>query len=237
MQDTMPLTNNLITGIGSGLGQYLYENMSNTVGMNRKNFEKRLKGEYNTIVHCAFNTNSENIEQFLYDNVILTRKLCDTLHKKYIYISSIDVYQDRHNEYNTAKKMAEIMVQKYSKNYLIIRCSAILGETMRENSFLKIYRYMNPDLTLHANSTFNYVLQDDIMGFVADSIERDHTGIVDFVSSTNIRLFDVNRMLNNNANFGKFKYRTPNIDNSKLIELYPDARKTSEQAVSEYIKK
>ena len=96
---------------------------------------------------------------------------------------------------------------------------------------------MNPQLTLHKNSTFNYILQDDIMNFVKESFEKKHAGIVDFVSSTSIKLSDVNKMLNNNTDFGKYEYKTPNVDNSKLIRLFPQADKTSEKIIEEYIEK
>ena len=94
---------------------------------------------------------------------------------------------------------------------------------------------MNPVLTLHANSTFNYILQDDIMNFVEKSIENKYAGIVDFVSSTNVSLASVDRMLNNKTVFGDYKYKTPNIDNSQLIKLFPQADKTSEKTINEYI--
>ena len=69
---------NLITGINSGLGKYLYENLPNTVGLNRStNFEAIKHIKYDTIVHCAFNKEMQitDYKKYLEDNILLTQKL------------------------------------------------------------------------------------------------------------------------------------------------------------------
>ena len=71
MQDTMFSAKNniLVTGIGSGLGQFLYEGIPSSEGLGRNNIDKILEGSYDTIVHCAFNTAPNDMEKFLDDNI------------------------------------------------------------------------------------------------------------------------------------------------------------------------
>ncbi len=67
----------LITGIGSGLGKYLFNNLPNSLGLNRNNFNLVKDEDYDTIIHCAFN--KENIitdyKKYLDDNIFLTQRL------------------------------------------------------------------------------------------------------------------------------------------------------------------
>ena len=78
----------LVTGVNSGLGKYLYENLPNSLGLNRDNFNLIKNEEYDTIIHCAFN--KENIitdyEKYLDDNIFLTQRLKKLNYKKFVYI-------------------------------------------------------------------------------------------------------------------------------------------------------
>jgi dTDP-D-glucose 4,6-dehydratase len=49
----------LVTGIKSGLGKYLYENLPDAHGLDRGGFNLIKDEEYDTIIHCAFN--KENV--------------------------------------------------------------------------------------------------------------------------------------------------------------------------------
>ena len=50
----------LVTGVTSGLGKYIYENISDCVGMTRENRHYVLKDEYDLIIHCAFSSERGN---------------------------------------------------------------------------------------------------------------------------------------------------------------------------------
>ena len=69
----------LVTGIKSGLGKYIYENASNSVGLTRENRDNVIKGEYDLIIHCAFHSDRGNDIDDYYDyinsNILLTNEL------------------------------------------------------------------------------------------------------------------------------------------------------------------
>ena len=45
----------LIAGSNNGLGKYLHENIPNSFGLNRSNFDEIKNLEFDYIVNCAFN--------------------------------------------------------------------------------------------------------------------------------------------------------------------------------------
>ena len=153
-----------------------------------------------------------------------------------MFISSIDVYQEEDNLYKTSKLMAESIINKMATNSLTLRCSAILGETMRKNNFRKIIEDVDPKLSLSGESSFNYILQEDILNFLNIAIKINYNGIVDFVSSTNITLKEVSDLLEKKVDFGSYVYRTPELSSESLASVFPPAALTSKQNVKRYLK-
>lgn len=138
--------NILISGVKSGLGRYLHENLGG-VGFDKDDFAARftkLKQErFDVIIHCAFNSartvNSKELGEYINDNLLLTEKLLSIRHKKFIFISSVDVYPKDslvHFEdevidlnklsgiYGITKLSSEAIVTSFSSNYLILRSSS-----------------------------------------------------------------------------------------------------------------
>ena len=239
----MPLNNKktLVTGINSGLGKYIYNSLPGSVGLNRENRDTILqeKKDYDLIIHSAFNSkkNVKDYYQYAQDNIFLTKELCELKHKKMIYISSIDVYGGECSEYKLSKLIAESIIQKCSDNCLIFRCSSIIGPTMRDNTFMKLYRDDRPVIGLTAYSTFNYVLQSDILDAIVESCDREVEGIYDFVSSTTMSLLEVAKFFKKTPQlqFGAHTYHTPKIINNTLKEIFPSLNKTSKQVIEKYL--
>lgn len=186
----------LITGIDSGLGRHLWVNLPNSTGLSRNNIDILGYPEsYDVIIHCAFNKRSfddRNIistYNYLDDNLLLTEKLLDIPHKKFIYISSIDVYTET-NDYARFKKYAEALVLGKDPNALILRCSMMLGDTMKPNHVTKLKT--GQDLTLSPHSHFNYILMDDLVEFVGfEEYNKIDDKIVDFVANGDLQLEDL----------------------------------------------
>ena len=140
----------LITGARSGLGRYLSEKFVDCYTLNRDS--KFPDDEFDLIIHCAFNSthyeyNDDINYGYLDDNLFLTDRLTKIPHKKFIYISSIDVYNCV-NPYSFCKKMAESIVSEQCTNWNVLRCSAFLGDYSRYNTFMKIYKEETPSVFL-----------------------------------------------------------------------------------------
>ena len=102
----------LITGVKSGLGKFLYENLSNSEGLDRTNFGSIKDKNFDVIIHCAFNKEISitDHKKYLDDNILLIQKLKQLNYSKFIYISSIDVYQKNPNMYSHFKRFAETLM-------------------------------------------------------------------------------------------------------------------------------
>lgn len=247
----MIVNNYLITGSSSGLGKYLHDQLGGSAfyrdGRNVKEAE--------VIIHCAFNrareVNSKNLYQYLSDNVFLTKKLAKIPHKRFIYISSVDVYpkdNEKHSEdevidvnkisgiYAITKLMSESIIQNLCPNFLILRCSALLGRDARENSLITIIKEENPTLTLSAKSVFNFILHKDVLEFVRIATKKNLQGIYNLASTENITLARVADLLKKKARFGSYHYRVSDISNRKIAEIFPAYKRTSEDIVHQFIK-
>tara|TARA_A100001515_G_scaffold123060_1_gene106768 strand:+ start:6080 stop:6802 length:723 start_codon:yes stop_codon:yes gene_type:complete len=236
----MPLGNKvLVTGAASGLGKYIASNVE-CVALTRDNSEYVFKKyhHFDVIIHCAFNASKDtnNYYKILEDNIFLTKRLCALSHDKFVFLSSVDIYQEEDNLYKTTKLMAESIVRQLATSPLIVRASAIIGPTMRKNSLLRILDEDNPTLSLSGDSTFNYVLQSDILSMIKVSANNNYSGIMDFVASKNIRLKDVAKHFSKTVNFGDYLYETPVISNRCLQEKFPTAWYTSLGNIERFIK-
>jgi len=248
----------LTTGALSGLGKYIHENLKGLT-FTRTTPEQKIrdieKKGVDVIIHCAFNSkksiNLNQLYNYLKDNVFLTKKLTSIPHKKFIFVSSIDVYpknQDTHSEkeliplnslnniYAITKLMSETIVKNNCNDYLILRCSALLGKCSRKNSLIRIIENEECNLTLSGKSEFNYILHSDILDFIKLAIEKNIQGTYNLASSQNITLSEVAKMLDKRVNFGSYVYRTGHIDNSKIISVFPVFKNTSKKVVNKLIK-
>ena len=248
----------LISGHKSGLGRYLYEQLGG-VGLGRDissaNFENIHRKGVDVIIHCAFNqareVNSKNLYQYLSDNVFLTKTLAKIPHKKFIYISSADVYpknSKKHSEnevidvnqtssiYAITKLMSESIIQNICPSFLILRCTALLGAYSRQNSLIKIAQEENPVLTLSADSVMNYILHRQVANFIKHAVENNLRGVYNAASTENITLARVTNLLKKKVHFGSHPYLVGDISNRKISSVAPVFERTSEDIVRQFIK-
>jgi hypothetical protein len=196
----------LITGYKSGLGKFLFENLENAIGLDRTNFSSISLDEYDTIIHCAFNKENkiENFKKYVEDNILLTQKLKLIPHKKFVYMSSIDIYSDELTTYALFKKISESLLDSMD---LILRCSMLIGETMNTNHLNKL-KNNELKISLSKDSSFNYILMDDIKYLFKNLNYHNLNGVFDFVSNHPIKLDKVKNFFNSNTEFGNFCYNS-----------------------------
>jgi|APSaa5957512535_1039671.scaffolds.fasta_scaffold32399_2 nucleoside-diphosphate-sugar epimerase len=238
----------LVSGARSGLGKYL-KRLLKSDEFNRDCVIDEFKfKKYDVIIHCAYDFTAEVNE--IESNTELTRKLLGIEHKHFIYISSVDVYPsksigsedlnisylDLNNDYSISKLMSESLVKLYGIHPLILRPSVMLGLDMRENSLLKMFSKGPSVLTLSSNSSFNYVLHEDVGSFIEHCITNKIVGIYNVASKKNITLIDIKDEHElHDIGFGKYFYETTSIDSSKIITEYPIFKKSSRQVIQYFI--
>lgn len=246
----------LITGISSGIGKYLYGSFECT-GLNRENaaavIKKLKRTGTDVIIHCAFNSSiriyTGSIYSYIQDNVFLTEQLTKIPHKKFIYFSSVDVYpkdKKRHSEeesidlnslngqYAITKLVSEEIVKNNCRDYLILRLSGLLGEYSKPNTLIKILTDDKPKLSITRNSSFNYMLHNDILAFLKYALEKDLKGVYNVASSSNLTVHEIARVLKKKVKYGKFHYDVGNIDNRKALSIFPSFNKTTLDVITQF---
>lgn len=248
----------LISGTRSGLGRYLHENLGGvelTRSTTAEELEAVKKSGADVIIHCAFNSaktvDSGLMPAYLRDNVLFTRELASIRHRKFIFISSIDVYPRTEGVrleddvispdyskgmYGVTKLMSEAIVASSCKNFLIIRAGALLGKYSRKNSLTRILDEKGCVLSLDAGSKFYYVLHSEILRFIESAVEKDIQGIYNAVPGAPVTLSEIALMAGNDVRFGGYRYDPGEISNKKITKIFPAFENTSMDAVMRFLK-
>jgi nucleoside-diphosphate-sugar epimerase len=247
----------LVTGVDSGLGRAVHATLGG-VGLARASarevLEMTSRSGVDAIVHCAHGraheVTADELYPYIEDNVQLTRSLVSLPHKRFVYLSSIDVYPASYTParedqaidvsrvrgpYSMSKLISESIVRKHCPGYVIIRSAALLGRTMRRNSLLRIVEDDPCELGLSADSDFNYVLHDDLIAFIRTAVEQGLRGVFNAASSENVTLGRIAEILGKKVSFGRHRYETGRIDNSKIVRFAPAFSQTSEETARTFI--
>ncbi len=244
----------LTTGTTKGVGKFLAEKL-NTSRFDRGSKLNELDKNYDVIIHCASNSSknilSNDFYKFSYDNFFLTTELLKLNFKHFIFISSIGIYPQSHKIYNEKsnfevktrnyyeflKIMSENYIQKSSKKFTILRVAGLLDKSSRKNSIQKIISNNNEKISLSSNSTFNYILYEDLFNFIEIVMKKKKFGIFNVSASKNIKLIDLKKYLNSNkVKFGNYEYITPKIDNTKARKVYANLKLSTYQNIKKYLK-
>ena len=232
----------LVTGVSSGFGKYAYENIPGAVGLSRHNREDIIKcgKEYDMIIHSAFaaqgagKNNISNHWKYVDDNILLTKELASVKCNKFVYMSSVIAYSQDISIYKHTKALAEAIIQECCEDYLILRCSSMVGPTMKKNTIRKVIEDAEPNVTLSGDSMFNFIHYKDVLDFILNSSRTGADGIVDFVAPDRISLREVCDRLGKKVHFGDYTFLGPPGDISRLLRFCPEASRGSWDALCKY---
>lgn len=224
-----------ITGCSSGLGRYLREELKAS-RIDRLGWPPAPK-ETDVIIHCAHGGNLEYTHDYIRKNIYLFEKLAEIKHKKFIFISSVDVYpkdKNLHTEdevinpndivgiYGITKRAIEDYVMDRCRyNYLILRCGALLGKYTPRNNLQRASE--GRQINILPNSSFNLINYEKVLEFIKRGIQNDWTGIYNIVASDNIKIKNLG------GQGSGFKYKTPSISYEKLLKISPDLVQSSRE--------
>lgn len=248
----------LITGSQSGLGRYLHEYFGG-IGIERRTSQtewaKIKKSDADIIVHCAAQppkpVTSNSLPAYLDDNLLLTKKLVEIPHKKFVFVSSVEVYpksSKTHTEdeeiplesvpsfYGICKLLSESIIQEISRDFLILRCVSLLGPYARPNSLTKILGKNSSSLSLSRDSTLNYVRHHQIAEFIKYAAENNVGGIYNVASTKNVTLDRIAKLHDKKVRFGSYKYDVGNISNQKIVSIFPEFNRTSLDVINQFLK-
>jgi len=189
------------------------------------------------------------------------KSVFNTIHdfkfNKYIHISSIDVYNDfsnpkknsekavidtaKQSNYGFHKYLAEQVIKKYVKNWLIIRMGGVLGAGMKKNPVFDLLN--KKPLWVNINSKYQYLNTDDVaeIAFLLNKKLRKNE-IINVCGNGCISLRGVAGLIDKNYKpaYAADKPRKEyyQINNSKLKSLIeaPETKDVAEKFIREYLK-
>lgn len=211
----------LVAGASSGLGKYL-------AGALKARAYDRAAGKpsgrvpatgYDAVIHCAFGMPAKDQSEadYLKANLALAETLLALPHRRFVFISSVDVLKPEsgQNAYSRAKAAIEKLVLAKAANPLVLRPGALLGPGMRPSQLLRVARGERGPFTLSAESTFAPVLYADVLAAI-QAPAADKTLVV---SGRTLTLGVVSRKAGTAPAFGTFRYETPSTAKQKVAAV------------------
>lgn len=245
----------LVTGAESGLGAAVHLALGGTPFTRASRLaDIEAEAPYDAIVHCAFGAQKlvtpATAYAYLDDNLLLTERLIGIAHRRFVFISSIDIYplprqgakeDDDYDlarlsgPYAFAKLFSDALVRARCPNHLILRPASLLGPAMRPSTTLRVLTEKNPRVFLHPDSRFNFVLHDDIAAFIARALAEDIAGAFNVASTGLVRLGDIANRLGLAVSFGEHVYDAGEVSNAKIAAIEPAFRRTSAETLNRFI--
>ncbi|MBO98802.1 MAG: hypothetical protein CL730_00825 [Chloroflexi bacterium] len=213
----------LITGTKSGLGKYLSSFIKGTTNIETQNeLNLHKSSSFKIIIHCA-GSNSHRFKDFLKlikNNIILTYKLLRFRSDLFVFFSTVDIFSDKFNFFSLTKYISERIIIFFHSNFLIYRCSAMLGIDMRNNHVNKILSFKTEKLNLSFESEFRYITHQSIFEQILEDINSNKKGIFTLTSKNpkNLKFF-CDHYANNKIGFGEYVYKTKISDKYPIIFL------------------
>jgi len=167
--------------IGSALLNYFKDKGYDTVGIRRNNYQALAGSFYDVFINANGNSkrfwaNANPVLDFEASVVSVKKSLFDFKFEKYVLISSSDVYSHHDNPnrakeeekiedqllppYSFNKYLAEKLVQKYCQNYLILRCSAMVGDNLKKGPIKDILD--NKPLFITLDSKLQFITTNEV---------------------------------------------------------------------------
>ncbi|MEK7500356.1 MAG: NAD-dependent epimerase/dehydratase family protein [Patescibacteria group bacterium] len=237
--------------LGSDLVRYLDSHFHITP-IHRKNYKSVIGKMFDIVINANGNSRrywaNENPNQdFFASTVSVMQSIHDFPCNLYIYISSPDVYKTHWGSkegevidstklepYGFHKYLSELIVKKYTKYYLILRCSMILGSNLRKGPIFDIAHNIPLSITLDSRLQLitTRAVSDIIRTMLDNTASRNtfNVGGIGSVSFTRIGTY-FNQKIQTKRDAKKQRYEM-NIE--KVRGLYPELA-TSQEYLQEFM--
>lgn len=241
--------------LGSDLIQFLHTNFLVTA-INRKSYKLHKNQSFDIVINANGNSkrfwaNQNPLNDFNKSTISVYKSIFDFHCDIYIYISSSDVYENHTrpistNEgrkinpenlqpYGLNKYLSELIVKKYTKKFLILRSSMILGTNLKKGPIYDILH--NYPLFVTLQTKLQLITSSAITEIIKVLLQKNITN--EIINIGGIGTFSFIKL---HKYFDKKIEILPTAEKQlyemnvkKLKILYPDL-KTSEQYLQEYLK-
>lgn len=241
--------------LGSDLVRYFRQNFQVT-SIHKENYQTHLGKSFDILINANGNSkrfwaNKNPQDDFLASTVSVYQSIFDFPCDTYIYISSPDVYEhhespDRTKEnleinpenlrpYGLNKYLAELIVKKYKKNFLVLRCSMILGTDLKKGPFYDI-AHNNP-LFVTSESRLQLITTHALFGIIKSILGKNVLNNILNVGGMGTFAFaKLNKYFNKRIDVSAdAKKQVYEMNVEKIKHLYPSL-KTSEEYLQDFLK-
>ena len=192
----------------------------------------------------------------LTDFDLSTRSVLETLTlvdaKRYIYLSSGDVYPDQSSEdltsedfllnpskmsyYGLHKYLSELLVKSYSKNWLIFRLGGLVGPNLKKNPIFDIIN--DQKLWINLDSELQYLSSENLVNTITliEKMGVSHE-IINICGVGTIKLRDIYEALNSKSQYDPYAPKVKYILNLRKISniISPFKIPASREIIYEFI--
>lgn len=242
--------------LGSDLVKYLSAEYEVT-SITKKNYNENKEKKFDFFINANGNSKRywalQNVyEDFEASTASVYKTIFDFKFKKYIYISSADVYPNpsgplktsestkidinKQNTYGFHKFLSEQIVKKHSDDWLILRSSAILGTNLKKGPFFDVLNDQQLFITLDTRLQFitATTIAKIVEVLLKKSIKRK---IFNIGGLGTFDFSNIGDYFHQKINFSsKAKKQTYEMNVQKLKKIYPELR-TSTEYVEEFLAK
>ena len=219
------------------------------------NYEAFQGRDCDILINAAGNSkkylaNERPVEDFRFSLEALLRSFFDFSFRKFIYVSSIDVYPDHddpsHNReetmidisrishYGFHKYLGEKMVEHHIPDWLIIRLGGVLGPGLKKNPVFDLLHDI--PLRVDEESEYQYLSTDCLAEAVFQLIEKDRWGeTFNICGKGTVALREIRSWLNKplrycSENVPREKYTVSNEKISRFLDM-PNSREVAREFV------
>jgi nucleoside-diphosphate-sugar epimerase len=179
--------------LGSAIENYLKENKLEYEGIDRENYDEFTSTSCDIFINANGNSKKWLAEKdpaadFQMNVAATLKTIFDFKIGKYVFISTIDVYndtqntennsedativQDRLSNYGFHKYTAEQIVRKYCKKWIILRFGGLVGAGLKKNPVFDILKTGN--IFVSSESRYQYLNTRDAAAIVGKLLELEN---------------------------------------------------------------
>lgn len=216
--------------IGSAFVRELKERNIEYCSINRENFDRYIGTSCDLLINANGNSKKYLAEQNpLLDFNLSVNSVLETLvgfkYKKYVFLSSGDVYPDqstpdvtkedqdidtlKQSRYGFHKYIAENLVKKYAENWLIFRMGGFVGDGLKKNAVYDILN--NKDIWISSESELQFIGTEAAAKIILNiSTTELNNQIINFGADGVVKISEIHKIIQSNSQY---------VENAKKIKF------------------
>ena len=219
--------------IGRSIAEYLKKKKKTFRVITKHNYNGYKNKKCSIIINANGNSsryyaNTYPKKDFHKSVITVFKSVFDFKYKKYVYISSGDVY-DKINKKNNEKKiietpcnyygknkfLAEQIIKFYCNNWIILRPGPIIGSRLKKNLFFDLKK--NKKVYSNINSSYSYITNTNFSKIIYKICQKANNEIFNISGNKTVSNINLKRLIKSKSSFDNNKVKEKySLNNSKI---------------------